>query len=214
MKIDRDGQDVGRAAWGTAVPVDPGEHVIEVSAPGKKSWSDKIEVPAAPRTVSLSVPELEDAPLPAPPPSITSAGNNPPPVEADVAPRSAGGANGQMIAGYVVGGLGVAAVATGIVFGLQSRADNEDAKALCPTENADGTYTCPNGEDEIRHDALVEDAKREQTIGWVSAGIGVAALTTAVILIVTADNGPSDSAFTVAPMLTADVQGATLSGHF
>lgn len=215
MKIDRDGQDVGRAAWGTAVPVDPGEHVIEVSAPGKKSWSDKVEVPATPRTVSLSIPELEDAPLPAPPPSITSAGNNPPPVEADVAPRSGGGSNGQLIAGYVVGGLGVAAVATGIVFGLQSQADNSDAKKLCPDENADGTFSCPNGpEEEARHDALVEDAKREQTIGWVSVGIGAAALTTAVILIVTADSGPSDSAFTVAPILTGDVRGAALSGHF
>jgi hypothetical protein len=215
MKIDRDGQDVGRAAWGTAVPVDPGEHVVEVSAPGKKTWSDKIEVPAAPRTVSLSVPELEDAPLPAPPPSITSAGNNPPPVEADVAPRSSGGSNGQVIAGYVVGGLGVAAVATGVVFGLQSRADNNEAKALCPIQNPDGSWLCENGPDEAdRHDALVEDAKREQTIGWVSAGIGVAALTTAVILIVTADSGPSESAFTVAPMLTGDVRGAAVSGHF
>jgi hypothetical protein len=189
--------------------------VIEVSAPGKKTWSEKIDVPAAPRTVSLGVPELEDAPLPAPPPSITSAGNNPPPpVEADVGPRS-GGSNGQLIAGYVVGGLGVAAVATGIVFGLQSRADNADAEKLCPTQNPDGTYSCPNGDEELaRHDALVEDAKREQTIGWVSAGIGAAALTTAVILIVTADSGPSDSAFSVAPILTGDVRGAALSGHF
>lgn len=215
MKIDRDGQDVGRAAWGTVVPVDPGEHVIEVSAPGKKSWSNKIDVPAAPRTVSLSIPELEDAPMPAPPPSITSAGNNPPPpVEADVSPRSGGSSNGQMIAGYVVGGLGVAAVATGIVFGLQSRADNSDAEALCPDQNPDGTYTCPNGEDEIRHATLIEDARREQTIGWISTGVGVAALTTAVILIVTADSGPSESAFSVAPLLTGDVRGATLSGHF
>jgi tetratricopeptide repeat protein len=215
LKIDRDGQDVGRAAWGMAVPVDPGEHVVEVSAPGKKSWSNTVDVPSAARTVSVSIPELEDAPMPAAPPSITSAGNNPPPVEADVAPRSGGGGNGQMIAGYVVGGVGVAAVATGIVFGLQSRADNEEAKKLCPTQNPDGTWDCPGGpEERERHDNYVEDARREQTIGWVSAGVGVAALTTAVILIVTADSGPSDSAFMVAPVLTGDVRGAALSGHF
>ena len=90
MKIERDGQDVGRAAWGMAFPVDPGKHVIEVSAPGKKTWSDEVEVPAAPRTVSLAVPELEDAPLPPPPPSITTASGNGPPVEADVEERSDG----------------------------------------------------------------------------------------------------------------------------
>jgi hypothetical protein len=215
MKVDRDGQDVGRAAWGMAVPVDPGEHVVEVAAPGKKPWTEKVEVPSAPRTVSVSIPELEDAPLPPPPPSITSAGNNPPPVEADVAPRSGGGANGQKVAAYVIGGVGVAALATGVVFGLKSRSTNASAEDLRPDRAPDGTWNCPGGQEELdRHADLVDDAESQQLIGFIGAGVGVAALTTAVILLVTADDGPSGSAVTVAPMWASDVRGATLTAHF
>ena len=39
MVIALDGVSVGRAEWGVAVPVDPGEHTIEASAPHYKPWS-------------------------------------------------------------------------------------------------------------------------------------------------------------------------------
>ena len=214
MKISRDGTDVGRAAWGMAVPVDPGKHTVEVSAPGKKTWSDEVDVPTAPRTVSLSVPELEEAPLPAPPPSITTASGNAPPVEADVAPRSGGGSNGQVVAGYVVGGVGVAGLATGLIFGLKSQSTNSKAEELCPNKNAQGVYECSSPEEETRHDGYVDDAKSQQLIGFISAGVGLAALTTGIILIVTADDGAPESALTVAPIWTSDVHGATLLAHF
>src|SRR5688572_30490055 len=35
-KVMRDDQEIGRAAWGMAVPVDPGDHVIRVTASGKE----------------------------------------------------------------------------------------------------------------------------------------------------------------------------------
>src|SRR5260221_419371 len=38
LDIKKDGAPVGRALWGTAIPVDPGSHLVEVSAPGKKTW--------------------------------------------------------------------------------------------------------------------------------------------------------------------------------
>jgi hypothetical protein len=41
----KDGEQLGRALWGTAVPVDPGSHVIEAMAPGKKPFRVVVEIP-------------------------------------------------------------------------------------------------------------------------------------------------------------------------
>jgi serine/threonine-protein kinase len=36
-EVRRDGRALGRALWGSPIPMDPGMHQIEVSAPGRKS---------------------------------------------------------------------------------------------------------------------------------------------------------------------------------
>jgi hypothetical protein len=216
-RVERDGQDVGKAAWGMAVPVDPGAHVIRVSAPGKNTWSDEIEVPATSRTFSVTVPALTDAALPAPAHAseMQATPSSPPPVEADVeAPRGAG-SNGQSVAALVVGGVGLAAVATGTIFAIQSRSDNNAALELCRTINANGMEGCVDDNEQQRHADLVDDAERGRMIGFIGIGVGGAALITAVILYATAD-GPSghEAAFDVAPVWTADVRGAALTARF
>jgi hypothetical protein len=216
-KIERDGQDVGKAAWGMAVPVDPGTHVIRVSAAGKNTWSDEIEVPATSRTFSVTVPTLTDAVAPAPAPvsDIETAPSGPAPVEAEVeAPRD-GGSNGANVAALVVGGVGLAAAATGTIFAIQSRSDNNAALELCHTPAANGMEGCQDESEQRRHTDLVEDAERGRMIGFIGIGIGGAALITAVILYATAD-GPSgrEAAVDVAPIWTADVRGAALTARF
>jgi hypothetical protein len=220
MQVSRDGQDVGRAAWGTAMPLDPGKHTITVSAPGKKDWTSDVEVPAANRTVSVKVPALTDAPLPQPVTQVSESSASEAPVEAEVTDtrRDGGGSNGQTVAAFIVGGVGLAAAATGTVFLIQSRQDNSAALELCrvPEVAADGTVTekCGTDEEQARWEGLVEDAKSNRTIGLVGLGIGTAALATAVVLFVTADSGGSDSAFHVAPLLAKGMQGAAVSGSF
>jgi hypothetical protein len=220
MKIERDGQDVGKAAWGTAMPVDPGKHVITVSAPGKKEWTDEVEVPAANRTLSVKVPALVDTPPPQPVTDVSDPSSAPAPVEAGVdASRRDGGTNGQTVAALVVGGVGLAAIATGTVFAIQSRQDNSAALELCREpalgENGEMIEVCPNPSEETRWKGLVSDAKRNRTIGFVGIGVGTAALVTAIVLIVTKDggSGSSESALEVTPMW-GDIQGAALSGRF
>jgi hypothetical protein len=222
MQIERDGQDVGRAAWGTAMPVDPGKHTITVSAPGKKDWTSDVDVPATSRTVSVKIPALTDAPLPQPVMEVSEPSGGPAPVEAEVADtrRDSGGSNGQTVAAFIVGGVGLAAAATGTVFMIQSRQDNAAALKLCrePEVAPDGTLTgeevCGTPDEQTRWQGLVDDAKSNRTIGLVGLGVGTAALATAVVLFVTADSGGSDSAFHVAPLLARDLQGAALSGTF
>src|SRR3954471_21920113 len=63
LVVERDGVPVGMASIGIPVPVDPGDHLIEATAPGKKAWSTTATVPDAPTIVSVSVAALEDLPL-------------------------------------------------------------------------------------------------------------------------------------------------------
>src|SRR5262249_28271827 len=66
LEIKRDGTTVGRALWGTAIPVDPGSHVVQVTAPGKKPWQTTAKVEGDKASVVVTIPPLEDEPAAAP----------------------------------------------------------------------------------------------------------------------------------------------------
>ncbi|MGD0678203.1 MAG: hypothetical protein ABSC94_22560 [Polyangiaceae bacterium] len=58
--VRRDGQVLDRAAWATQVPVDPGVHLVEASAPGKSPFRATIVIESDGSTSTLVVPPLED----------------------------------------------------------------------------------------------------------------------------------------------------------
>ncbi|HEX4341148.1 MAG TPA: PEGA domain-containing protein [Polyangiaceae bacterium] len=58
MTLTVDGNAVPAAAWGTAIPVDPGEHALRAEAEGYVTWTSSVEASGAGRTVSVAVPEL------------------------------------------------------------------------------------------------------------------------------------------------------------
>lgn len=60
--VKRDGVTLGDGALGTEIPVDPGPHTIEASAPGKREWSSTVTVGAAADHKQITVPALEDEP--------------------------------------------------------------------------------------------------------------------------------------------------------
>ncbi len=213
-KVMRDDQEIGRAAWGMAVPVDPGDHVIRVTASGKEPWTQEVKVPANSKTFAVTVPALADLPV-AETPKETAAPTETAPTEVG-AERVQSDNGSQRIAAFVIGGVGVAALATGTVFMVQSRQDNSAALKLChtPVENSD-EERCFDDPEERRHRALVDDAKREQLIALIGFGIGGAALVTAALLYFTGeDGGPADSALNVSPMWTEAGWGASVGGSF
>jgi hypothetical protein len=64
LEIELDGAALGRAVVGAPMPIDPGQHTLRASAPGKKPWQQIIEIaPLADKKV-LNIPPLEDAPCP------------------------------------------------------------------------------------------------------------------------------------------------------
>jgi hypothetical protein len=71
-----DGVKVGVESFGIALPIDPGTHTIEATAPGKQLWKTTVEVTRDGETKTLDIPALVDAPvpkeLPQPPPPLTT----------------------------------------------------------------------------------------------------------------------------------------------
>ena len=87
VEVKRDGTVLGPASWGTSVPLNPGEHVIEAEAPGKKRWSTKVTLKDGETVpVAVMVPTLEDLPKPPPPPVPEPPKVEPPKVEPPPAP--------------------------------------------------------------------------------------------------------------------------------
>jgi serine/threonine-protein kinase len=135
LRVERDGNPVDPAEWGTAIPVDPSDHAVFASAPGRDPWSTAIDMNHEGAQVTVVVPELEaaqsEAPAPPetpPPPAVAPLA---PPRAESPAPKPARGANVVFIAGWVIGGLGVASAAVGGGFALAAKRKYDDSLANC-----------------------------------------------------------------------------------
>ncbi len=62
LVVKRDGKRIGPGAWGTALPVDPGVHQVEASAPGYRTWTREAAVEAEGELLEIEVPALELVP--------------------------------------------------------------------------------------------------------------------------------------------------------
>lgn len=61
LEVRMDGVLMGKAAWGVPSPTDKGKHKLEVAAPGKKPWSETIDLGDAEQK-AVMIPLLVDAP--------------------------------------------------------------------------------------------------------------------------------------------------------
>ncbi|HLK41669.1 MAG TPA: PEGA domain-containing protein, partial [Polyangiaceae bacterium] len=132
LAITRDGTPLASAAWGTAIPVDPGSHEIRAEAPGHESWSTSVTVSTQGQTVSVEVPELTvSPPSPAPPPQHdveSAAGSAGKPAE-----TSPTEARSRTLDWVLVGGGAAVGIAGGVLWGIGSSnsfaAKNENSEA-------------------------------------------------------------------------------------
>lgn len=126
VKIDH--VDIDVAQLGTPVPIDPGDHNVEASAPNKLPWSREIKLVDG-ESVSVAIPTLDDAPV-APPPA---------PVAPPATKAEEGGTSPLKIAAIGVGGLGVVGLALGGVFGGIALGHASTAREHCvPPRPCDG----------------------------------------------------------------------------
>jgi len=211
LEVKRDGVVVGAAAYRTAMPVDPGKHTIVAAAPGRKSWSSEVVVPAGPGTVSARVPELELEGAAAAP--AAAAAKDPPPTAEPAADEKGTGLGTERTLALAAAGVGLAGAVAGTVFFFQYRAKNSDAEAICPTSAS----PCPPGSAST-HAELVEDAKKARTLTYVGWGVGAAGLAGAAVLwfIAPKDAGSESaaSAWALEPLTLPGGAGARMHGRF
>ena len=173
LSVYRGDTVIVEAAYGTALAVDPGEVEVSVRRGDKVLKTETVTTKEA-ETSSISFDLAAiDKEFPeekaAPPPTI--APTAPPPKAAPPPPSS------QKTIGYVVGGVGVAALLTAGV--LEYVALNKKSKADEPDQCLNN-YCSPNGFDSI------DSAKKFATIGqWVGIG-GVLLTAVGATLVLTA----------------------------
>ena len=184
--VTRDGAEVGPGALGIALPVEPGEHAIVVTAPGYEERR---------YTVSLREGESAEQPI--------DAGAKLPDPPGDRRPLAAPSPGGtRRTVGYVLGGVGLAALAAGGVTGLLAVAKKGDLDGNCYPKT-------------VCNDAGADAAKSGRTFATVSTVAFITdgvALTAGTVLVLTSRGGEHRIEAWLAPRVDPRGGGAAMVG--
>jgi hypothetical protein len=180
LEIHRDGSPLGRAAWGSSLPVDPGDHLIEVTAPGKISWKESIVAGPKADTKIVVVPVLQDAlvqddaqtgvapagrgPV-ATAPQESSRARSVTPNNGDSSQNGSASQGGGAAPAWIALGLGAAATGIGTYFIIRAIAQKNDADRGCP-ENLCSAQGASDNSDAIK-------SANFATAGFVVGGLGL-----------------------------------------
>jgi hypothetical protein len=150
LQVIRDGVPLGIASLGVALPVDPGPHLIVVSAPGRAIRRYEVSVEGGKQQVLVVEPGPAPSPVAVPAPVPAAAIVQPaPPAE-----RRSGRGIGY---GLLAGGAG--ALAVGTYFGVQALAARGEAGRDCKVQ--DSTHRCWSSAagplEQDRRDSLIAD---------------------------------------------------------
>ena len=177
LQVRRDGTLVGAAVWGSPVPVTPGVHEIEASAPGKRTWKCRIRVP---ELQSVTIPPLSDSesrnsPLPHSPLPHSPLPHSPLPHS----PLPHSPPAPQRVLTYVVGGTGIAGLALGAGFYASTVASVHARDSACP---ADGGNSCPSEDKRREYAVRQSDATESLRVSRICSGMGAGLLAAAGVL--------------------------------
>jgi len=189
LEIRQDGELLGRGAWGSALPVDPGTSTITAQARGKKPWSKAVEIPSTGARIEVTIPPLEDeaATPTAVPAAITPASAPPGGTTPPTLPERSARGSTQRIVGYFVGGGGVIAIGVGAALGFVVNSRIAERDAICPS----GQHCTP---DEARQILELDAQARSNAVACnVALVLGTAAALGGVALVLTAPSGTSGS---------------------
>jgi hypothetical protein len=192
VEVKRDGAVLAPALLGTSVPVDPGDHTVSASAPGKDPWKVVVKLDQPGNTVTVDVPPLlankPGAPVVTPPPPGPGPGPTPPPPPPELPrPRA-----WQMPLGIAATAVGAVGLGLGVGFGFMAKSAFDDSNT---TGNCDEkTNKCNTAGLTQRDDAVAK--------GNVGTGVFIAGAVLAaggVVLWITAPGKPKQPEVGVGP---------------
>lgn len=225
LVVKRDGVEVTIALAGEEVPlpIDPGQHTIEVSARGKKPWEKTIHVPDDATTERIDVPKLEDAPAELAAPDVEAGPRSTQPSPVIVASDG----STQRTIGIVVAGAGVLAGLAGAGVFVLAKGEESDRDKQRSSANA---LVDPNTQlpiNVVQYDALNKSAdshgkaaENNQLIALVLGGGAVVLVGVGAVLYFTAPRSAEKVAAKTAsrpllvPVIGPSFTGLGLGGTF
>lgn len=170
LAVQLNGKAIPYTSIAVPTAVDPSHYVIDVSAPGRQTWSTRVDVSQPGRTVTVDVPKLAAMPVgPGAGPAIVAEPHDHP---SDADNRR----YRRRVLGFGIGAGGLVATATGLVLGLQARSKWDSASAHCSATNV-----CDEAGATINR-----DARKLGNVGTVVGAVGVAALVAGAAIYFTA----------------------------
>lgn len=168
VKVTMDGTVLTQKLGGTALEADPGEHTFTFEAPG---------IPAVTKTLLLRESEkdrhehivLAAAPPQPPAQEAATPSSGPAPAAPEPEPEAPGAVSLRTV-GLVTGGVGVAAIAAGSVFGVLAMSANSAQKSDCASATDCKSYSHAVSD----HSTVSTDATIA-TVAFIGGGVLVAA---------------------------------------
>lgn len=190
LAVTRDGEPVPDSALGEAVLIDPGPHEIKASAPGHRPVR---------RTIELAEGETETVILKLAPARV----------EATDPTRDAPRRQGAPAWAWATGGVGLGLVGASLYFLADRQAAIADLKAHC-REVTGGTYCAPD------YDFAADNARKNRDLGLFIGlgGVGLAAVTAAIVVIARSHKRGARRGTTATPWLTPSAGGLAVAGRF
>jgi serine/threonine-protein kinase len=203
FSVKRDGREVGAGAWGASVPIDPGEHVVEATAPGRKPFNTKLTVPAQAVAQTVQIPALELEPTAAATDTKPGATSPEPPLgeaQRTVAPLR--------LPGLIIGGVGIVTLGVSGIFALRAVSLNSESK-----EN--GHCDAQNQCDDIGGPKR-DEAKTAANVATVTvlAGTALTALGVTLFLLKPRSEHAQSAHVEALPVFGRDQAGMALQGRF
>jgi hypothetical protein len=188
MRVTIDAVPVLPRETGNRIPRNPGPCTLEVSAPGKKTWTHRVDVGTEPTLLRVIIPRLGD--LAGPPRPDRPASEAPPPARRAV--------------GYSIAAAGLAAIGVGSYYGVRTLSKKREGDLHCT-----GTFCDDQGLE------LQDEARTSATVSTVSFALGIASAAVGGWLIVSAGaSKPPRSSLEVTPAAQGGLAGLGIGGRF
>jgi hypothetical protein len=213
------------------LPIDPGMHVVEVTAPGYAPARREVKLDEGKhelleiRLEALVVPSPAAPPPVAASPAAVSSGDSAP-TESSPAVRapasdelaksepSGGSLSTLSVAGLAIGGVGLASLVASAVTGGLALGKSGEYAELCPS-SGEGVV-CPSNEAANAAATVKSDGEMLATISTATtfAGIGLAGAGVVLFVLGLDDDVPSTEAAYVRPLAGPGVAGVVFGGSF
>lgn len=211
LTVTRDGKPVPSATFNREIPIDPGEHVLEATAKGKKPFKRTIAIASNAQVDRVTI-ALEDEGAIAPPALGTT--TTEPPKDA---PSGSDGTT-QRNVGYLVGAGGI--IALGVAGGLQLLALSVDRDRKSLESDLSGNQCSPTvaGKPSCEELSRSVESKRDAASGNQLAAIitgagGVLMLGAGIVLVLTAPSRKTGSPLVV-PVVQPGYAGLATAATF